>query len=176
MLTAAVAILTVVPTLFFQEPEVGPAPEMKKLDVFLGDWAGKFKFLMPGMPEGEVDSTVKEEKYLGGMYHKTIYTVAIPGFGSLEGHAILGYDPVDKKFKSWTFDNMANVPREETGNFEGGKLVMISKPHGGTVTRATYEPRGKDEMFFTIEVQTGEEWSKVGECLYKKKAVAALAK
>lgn len=152
----------------------GPPPEMKKLDAFVGEWTGTFKFTMEGMPATEGPSTVKEEKVLGGMYHRTVYSVVLPGLPALEGHSMLGYDTGEKKYKSWTFDNQAYSPREESGTFDGAKLVMISKPQGGFVSRVTYTPNGANEMHFLLEFQAGDKWTKAGECNFKRKVSTGL--
>ena len=171
MNTLACALTLIVAALFpapMSAQTPGAPPEMKKLESMFGTWAGKIKFIGDGFPPEPSETSMKVEPVLGGMYQKIVYTVSMPGV-TLEGHSMIGFDPTEKKYKSWTFDNMAFSPREESGTLDGSKLVMVSEPQGGLVTRVTFDTSTKDVMQFTIEMKEGEKWTKVGECAYSRK-------
>ena len=145
-----------------------PIPaEMKALSYLVGEWQGTMSMQMPGAPKPQaVKSTVSVKVF--GAYQETVYTMEMPGMGKFTGHSFTKWDPEAKAYKSWTFDDMADAPREETGTFDGKKLVMLSAPQGGMVTRISYENKGKDAVGFLIEMKSGDSFAKLGECLYKR--------
>ncbi len=146
-----------------------PPPEMKKLDIFLGEWSGKTSFHAPGQPAMSVDSTMKSDAFAGGMYLRTVYAMDIPGVGKMEGTVLAFWDAEARQYRCYTFENAAPTPREESGTFAGNKLVLVSKPHGGTVTRSTFDFKSDREVLFTVEIKQGEKWVKAGRGLYTKK-------
>lgn len=146
-----------------------PMPtEMKQLSYLVGDWEGTMTMNLPGAAQPiQVPSTVSVKEF--GAYQETVYTLDMPGMTRFTGHSFLKWNAADKMYQSWTFDDMADEPREETGTFNGKALVMISKPQGGMVTRISYGMKSKNEVSFMIEMKSGEAFTKLGECNYKRK-------
>lgn len=130
----------------------GPAQQMKAMAIFLGSWTGSMRMTYPGMPVTDYAVTVHEEEYGGGTFHKTHYTLKAPSMPDFEGMIFTTFNPKIGRYHAWTFETATPEPREETGAFADGKLVMTSKPHGGLVTRSTFAPDGKDAMTLTIEM------------------------
>lgn len=153
-----------------QLPPFQPAPEMKLIAGFLGEWSGDFKLTAPGAPPTTMPAHVKEELYGGGVWHKTYYTMKAGNQVAFEGTSFMTWDATKKKFKTYTFETGASEPRIEWGTFDGKKLINISEPHGGMVSRTTFEFVGADTLKFKIEFQDGDQWMTVGECTFKKKA------
>lgn len=164
-------LFSVLPTLLFASiccAQIEPTTGLKSLDFMLGDWEGIVKITMPGSSDAvDVPTTVTVKPY--GPFQETVYTMDMPGMGPFTSHMFLSYDEDSKRFQSWTFDNNANVPRLEKGSFDGKKLVMTSEPHGGMVTRITFEKKAATEIGFLLEMKNGDAFLKMGEGVYKKK-------
>lgn len=152
-----------------QEMMPKPAPEMAKLDYFLGEWDGKMTMSMPGAPSEAIPTTLKSDRFADGMYLRSVYVLELPGMGKMEGTILLGWDAAAKSYRAWTFENTAPTPREEEGKFEGNKFVLISKPHSGMVTRATFTMKSAKECHFLIEMKEGDKWTPIGQANYTKK-------
>ena len=147
-----------------------PLPdEMKSLEGLIGEWTGTMKMApMPGSTETmDVATTVSVKMH--GVFQETIYVMDLGPLGKLTGHMFLTWDSTDKSYKSWSFDDNANTPRTEKGTWDGKRLVMTSDPHGGMVSRITFEPRSKDEVYFLVEMKNGEKFEKMGDVVYKRK-------
>lgn len=154
---------------FAQAESVPLSEEVQALSGLLGEWEGVMKMTIPGTSDPiDLKSTVSVKLY--GPYQETIYTMEMPGAPKFTGHQFLTYDSANKTYRSWGFDDNTNEPREESGTWDGKKLVMTSKPHGGTVTRTTFQPKGKNEISFLLEMKQGEEFVKLGDCIFKRKA------
>jgi hypothetical protein len=143
-------------------------PEVKALDGLVGEWDGVMKATFPGTSE-PIDVPTHVSVKLFGQYQETVYTMNMPGGMKFTGHMFLTYDSAAKNYRSWGFDDEVNEPREETGTWDGKKLVMTSKPQGGMVTRTTFEPKSKDEVAFLLEIKQGDAFTKIGEVVYKRK-------
>lgn len=147
-----------------------PLPEqMKTLSVFLGDWSGDMKMMMPGATEAmNVPTVVKVTMH--GVFQEMIYTLDMGEMGKFTGHTFVTWDEASKSYKGWGFDENAPEPRIDKGAWDGKRLVLTSEPHGGMVSRVSFEPKGKDEMMFLLEMKNGEKFEKMGEATYKRKS------
>jgi len=152
----------------FSQPAAQIPNEIKALDGLIGEWDGVMKATFPGSTEPMNVPTHVSVK-LFGAYQETIYTMSMPGGPKFTGHMFLTYDATAKSYRSWGFDDEANEPREETGTWDGKKLVMTSKSQGGMVTRTTFEPKSKNEVAFTLEVKEDDKFTKIGEVVYKRR-------
>src|SRR5207248_646707 len=108
-----------------------------------GKWSGKGKMFTTG--QAAVDWTTMDEAQwvLGGQFLRTTSKAELPGMGTEDAVEMIGYDSIGKRYHLWRFSSMGGSPTEAEGNFEGSRLVMLSKPDpaaGGAVYRATWEP------------------------------------
>ena len=147
----------------------GVPPEVKVLEGMTGEWDGIMKATFPDSPD-PIDVPSHVSVKLFGSYQETVYTMNMPEGAKFTGHMFLTYDANAKSYRSWGFDDQANEPREETGTWDGKKLVMTSKPQGGMVTRTTFEPKTKDEVYFVLEVKNGDNFMKIVDVVYKRKS------
>ncbi len=153
-LFAAVAV-----TVVAQTPGA-PAPEMKKLEAYNGNWVGKAKnYMEPGAPPVVVDCTVKIEFVMGGTYQRTKYDTEVPGMGKLDGVVYQTWDPAKKAYRAWNFNNFLPSALEETANFEGDALVgksgVIDMGMGPMTHFSRTWMKGKNELFLKIEAEMG---------------------
>jgi hypothetical protein len=136
-----------------------PAPELKKLDFFVGEAAGKGKTYLPGQPPMDWTSTDRGSWVMGGQFLRLESKVQYTGGPTMEALILIGYDPAAKTYRGWTFLSESPVPLESTGAFEGTKLVFTGKPidlgMGATVLRLTFEPKSKAETSYLMEMKVG---------------------
>ena len=146
-----------------------PLPaEMKAIDVLFGERAGTMKMTMPGSTEPmDVPTIVSCKTY--GLYQDTTYTMDMGAMGKFSGYMFLTWNAADKCYKSWGFDSNVNEPRTEKGTWDGKKLVLVSDPQGGMITRITFEPKSTNEVFLLLKMKNGEKFDKMGEVVYKRK-------
>jgi len=147
-----------------------PPEEIRKLGWMVGEWNGKWKWLMEGM-EGDVVMTLKNE--FEGQFLKTTSSMDMMG-AKFNEVGFIGWDSSKKRYSSWTFTNFAPLPRIEHGSFEGNKFVFISEPWTVTpeetvVSRATLTKTSDNEISFLLEFKQDEKWEKVAEGTFKKK-------
>lgn len=152
---------------------MGPSPEVQKLYKYMsGEWTGKVKWMMPGMPEESTEMPFKVT--MEGNFIKSANTMDMGGMSMTET-TYMGWDPVKKRYTSWTFTNFGAMPRVEHGNFEGdSKFVSVSEPWDigmgePIVGKATMTRKGDNEMMFVLEFKQGDKWMKVAEGTFKRK-------
>src|SRR6266536_575801 len=123
-----------------QVPEP-PAPELKKLDFLVGRSNGKGKMYLPGQPPADWTDGGTTSWALGGRYLRSTSSAVFPGMGKEESLEMFCYDAKAKVYRFWRYSSMEAQPTEAEGNFDGAKLVLMTKPDTeGQVYRATWEP------------------------------------
>jgi hypothetical protein len=154
-----------------QEPQMAPAPELKKLEWFLGEWNGKVKWSMPGMDATEETMSFKNE--WEGQFIKSSSVMSMSGTKMTEV-GYIGWNPKTKKYDNYTFTNFAPTPRIEHGELDGDKMTFTSDPwdvmETPVVGRATVTRKSPTELAFLLEFKMGDAWQKVAEGAFKKKA------
>jgi hypothetical protein len=151
------------------------AAEMEKIEWLLGDWKGTMKFSGMGPEATEDEATISVTKCLGGNYIQGVHKSKLP-FGEMEGLNLISFDPREKKFKAHWFDSYSAGAMEMSGDLEGNRLVMTSKPmltapgEPEGVFRATWTKKSETEVDFLLEFRpvTAEEWEKAIEGTYHK--------
>ena len=148
-------------------------PELKRLEFILGETTGKGKIYLPGVDPISWESQDRSAWALGGAYLRTDTKMTYVGFGPQENLFLTTFDPKEKVYRLWAFWQLTAAPMECAGNFEGEKLVMVSKPFdngltGPAVYRVTFEPKGRDVLFLA-EMKMGETWTRSIEGVYTKK-------
>ncbi len=111
---------------------------------------------------------------IGGYYLRLESKVTYQGMPPMDGIVMMGYDPKEKVYRIWAFAPHGPTPMEASGNFEGSKLVLTSKPMDfgmGTmaVVRMSFEPVSKGDVNYLMEVKMGEKWEKLEDGVYTKK-------
>lgn len=153
-----------------QAPDLAPPPELKKLDWYIGEWSGKVKWSMMGMPPTEEETSFKNE--WEGQFLKSTSIMTMSGMKMTEV-GFIGWNPKTKLYDAYIFTNFAPMPRIEHGEADATRFIFTSEPWavGGMeiVGRATMNKKSADELGFVLEFKMGEKWEKVGEGTFKKK-------
>jgi len=148
--------------------------EVQKLDFLVGTWTGKETYHM-GPQESSSDVTINCTKELNGRFIHSMEKMNMMGMDA-SGMSMITYNPDEKTYKGWWFDSMSASAMEVTGNFEGEKLVLVSKPMTGpgmpqpTAMRASWAPKDATHVSFTLEqqVQGSTDWTNVISGEYTK--------
>ena len=135
-----------------QESKPKPAPEMEKLNFYLGEW--DYTETYGKGPNGPKNTGVYTSK-LGPGGNSLINTFHSQGpVGDFEGLMIFTWDPREKAYKLYLFGNDLPGAMVSTGAFEGDTLVFRSEisAQGATVkfrntTRVTEPGKMVSEQF-----------------------------
>lgn len=96
----------------------------------------------------------------------------MPGYGKMEGLMVTTYDPNSKSYLVWWFSNSSPHPMETSGNFDGTKLVLVSKPFrdpmGVNNFRITFDSNLKNSPNYRMEMKMGETWTPILESTFTK--------
>lgn len=117
-LTAVLALFVFSVAVFAQAPQMAPpAPELKKLDYFAGNWKtdAEMKASQFG-PGGKMTSTDRIE-WMQGNYFLLIHSTFSGAMGSGIELAVMGFDPV-KKVYTYSSYNSAGEHESATGTLE----------------------------------------------------------
>jgi Protein of unknown function (DUF1579) len=143
-----------------------PAPEVKKLDYFMGTWKmdGDTK-PSPYGPAGKISETDHSEWMPGGFFLLTHSESKSP-MGEAKGLAIMGYKTDDKVYTYHEFDSMGEAV-SATGTFAGDTWSWHSEDKmGGKVMKGRYTVKVLSPTSYTFKFEmasdTGE-WNTVME-------------
>ena len=110
----AVGVVLFVSTAALSAQAPKPAPELKRLDAFVGKWTADGQAMAsPYGPAGPVASTDTFEWMAGGFFMVHHWDVK-QGATPIKGMEVIGYDATSKAYISRFFDNAGN-----TGTFKG---------------------------------------------------------
>lgn len=151
-----------------------PAPkEFKKVAFFGSKWSGTEK--MPGMGvDKPVKATMNGKVVLGAKYAETFHTADMGKMGKMEGLHLISYDPLKKKYIAFWFDSSMPGVMEMAGDFQGNKLIMVSKPTevpgmpAPLIMKATWELKGTKNLTFLLESKEGDKWVPMIQGNFKK--------
>src|SRR5687767_12459664 len=83
-----------------QAPDLAPPPELKKLDWYIGEWSGKVKWSMMGMPPTEEETSFKNE--WEGQFLKSTSVMTMSGMKMTEV-SFIGWNPKTKAYDAYIF-------------------------------------------------------------------------
>jgi uncharacterized protein DUF1579 len=137
-----------------QERKPKPAPEMEKLNFYLGEWDYTETY---GKSANSPKNTGVYTSKLGPGGNSLINTFHSQGpVGDFEGLLVFTWDPNEKAYKLYVFGNALPGAIVETGTFEGDTLVFRAElgAPGATVklrntTRVTEPGKMVSEQFMT---------------------------
>lgn len=164
--TVAVAVLASLPVRAEEAPAMPvPAPELKQLAFFDGDWkcTGKAD-ASPLGPEHATQATVKVRNDLGGFWHagryeekKTAVNPQPMSFGF-----VWGYDPTAKAWTLDGFDAFGNRSQEKSAGWQNGMLVFegtSSSPGApASAVRDTFTKKSGSVLEHSSEMQVEGKW------------------
>jgi hypothetical protein len=159
---------------FAQQPSMQPADALHKLSFMQGDWSGKQVFNTNGGPAMVGDATDRIELGIAGKYLCEMLSTTLPGRKPTDTRHFISFDKQTGKYTAWWFNDTSYHPTELTGDYDGGKLVLMSAASApGPVLRATYESPTADKLTFQLEMKNGDTWTSLFVTTYAKDAGSA---
>lgn len=153
--------------------ELPPPPkELAKANFMLGKWRGTEK--MPGMGGITAKASLVGKKTLDNRYYETTHVMDMGKAGKLEGLHLLSYDAFKKQYRAFWFDSSSPGVMEMSGNFQGNKLIMISKPTevpgmpAPLTMRATWTKHSNTKVDFLLQSKEGDKWAPMIEGTFRK--------
>ena len=149
-----------------------PAPEVKKLDYFMGTWTmeGDIK-PSPYGPGGKESETDHNEWMPGGFFLLTHSETTAP-MGEAKGLSIMGYKADDKVYTYHEFDSMGETI-SATGTVEGDTWTWHSEDKmGGKVMKGRYTVKVLSPTSYTFKFEMASDagdWNTVMEGKATKK-------
>ena len=138
---------------------VEAAPEVKELEIFLGNWINEGYLVESGGSGGKIVTSDVYEWAPGGFFvlHSAYGRLAGADVGGIE---ILGYDQASREYRSWFFDSQGNVtvdelrhPSEEIWVWQGEATRSTSIfSEGGKVQTTHHERLDGEEWTPSMEV------------------------
>lgn len=137
-----------------------------------GEWRGSQTFNTGGAPMSG-DAVDHVGKAIGGRYIEERLSTTLPGRKPSDTRHLLTYDPTQKHFRAWWFNDSSVGAMELAGDLDGSKLVLVSKPTdtgspAPVVFRATYERVDGSHLGYKLEIQTGDTWRELFHTVYSR--------
>jgi hypothetical protein len=152
-----------------------PTPsEFKKVAFFAGPWHGSVVMQGMGMPTTKANGTMNGKVILDGKYIQSMSITKMGKAGTMQGAHLISYDPFKKQFVAYWFDSSSPGVMEMTGNFQGSKLVMTSKPTEipgmpePATMRVTWSRPSTAKLEMLLEMKQGDKWVKLIESKYSR--------
>jgi hypothetical protein len=167
---AAVILATTAAVAQMQPPK--PAPELKKLDIFVGSWTldGTMK---PGSmgPGGTMTENEKCEWMEGGFY-LVCHSDYKSSMGNGVGISVMGYSTDDKAYTYREFNSFGEFD-DSRGHLDGDTWIWTNDEKMGSMTmkgRFTIKMTSATAYNFTFDMsQDGTKWDTVMEGKASKK-------
>lgn len=140
-----------------------PAPEMKELDYFRGEWSCTGR--MPQTPSGPAHSyqaTIRSEPILDGHWYSVEYTQkATPQTPAFAAHVTWGWVPQKKEFTRTVVDNGGGFDHATSKGWQGEKITWTGECNcTGEMTpfRHILTKKNDAQMTSLIEVKSKDGW------------------
>jgi len=155
---------------------MGPAPEMKDVDFLVGHFKGTANFYFNGQKSsGPCEANTERVMNKCFVQSHIKYSMTMPGMSPMDmaGMHLLTYDAKTKQYVSYWFDSTATNDMHLKGNFDNGKLVLVSEPTdiegmGKVVMRSTWWKNTNGSVGFGLDMQQGEKWVPMMDGSFKK--------
>ena len=106
-----------------------PAPELKKLEMFAGDWTAEGTMTpAPGAPSSKWTMTTHAEWMEGNFFLVQHDAMNLGAMGNVKEIAVMGYDPDNKVYTYKAFTSMGEAVNS-TGTLDGDTLTWLSDEH-----------------------------------------------
>jgi hypothetical protein len=162
------AFATLVPYAFAQGAMAPPkpAPEMKNLTFFGGNWSCAGQGAMePGGPMMKMDSSVQSTTGLGGFWQVgTVKGSPMAGMPALEGMFHMTWDPAAKDYVMFWVDNMGGWSQTRSPGWQGDTIAFTGDTQMGAQkmrSRETFVKKADGTMNHIGEMEAGGKWTKM---------------
>jgi hypothetical protein len=149
-----------------------PAPELKKLDYFVGTWTTEGDIKPSSMGAGGKWTGSEHYEWMEGGFFLTGHAEYSGPEGKAKGPAFLGYDSNDKMFTYDSFNSMGEAEHSK-GNVNGDTWTYTSdEKMGGQSFKARYSMKILSPTSYTMKFemsQDGTNWMTVMEGKATKK-------
>ncbi len=139
-----------------------PAPELKKLEMFAGDWTAEGTMTAaPGAPSAKWTMTTHAEWMEGNFFLVEHDEMDLGAMGKSKELAVMGYDTANKVYTYRGFSSMGEA-ENATGTLDGDTLTWLSDEHmngqtlKGRFTMKILSPTSYN-MKFELS-QDGKQW------------------
>jgi len=139
-----------------------PAPELKKLEMFAGDWTAEGTMTAaPGAPSSKWSMTTHADWMEGNFFLVEHDEMDLGAMGKSKELAVMGYDPDNKVYTYRAFSSMGEA-ENATGTLDGDTLTWLSDEHmngqtmKGRFTMKILSPTAYN-MKFELS-QDGKQW------------------
>ena len=170
---ACIALLALVGVTHAQTPKMPqPAPEVKRLEYFVGTWKAEYEIKPGPMGPGGKMSSVDQCRFMPGGFFLEIRTEGNGTIGVLKGLAVMGYDIAEKVYTYDAFNNLGEADHFK-GSLQGDTWTWNSESVvDGKPTRMRFTAREVSPTMYTMkfEMGTGSDWTAVMEGKATKKA------
>lgn len=167
----AAAVLTAALSVQAQEMPK-PAPEMAQLAFFEGSWTCDGKMHeTPMSPAGAMTGTVVAKRDLGGFFLNVAVTGNSPGMPPFQGTVYETWDPINKQFVMFWFDNMGGWARSTSAGVKDGVMIYEGESQMGAMkmkSRDTFTKLADNSFKHAWASEIGGKWTDMGEQTCKK--------
>lgn len=163
---ACIALLMIGVVASAQAPQMPkPAPEVKRLEYFVGTWNAEYEIKAgPAGPGGKMTAVDQNQMMPGGFFLET-RTDGQGSMGVLKGLAIMGYNVAEKVYTYDSFNNFGEADHFK-GTVQGDTWTWNSEGvMGGKPTRLRFTAKEVSATMYTMkfEMGTGDAWTTVME-------------
>lgn len=150
-------------SLYAQMAPPTPAPELKKLEMFAGDWAGEGTMTMgpPGTPPSKWTTNSHAEWLEGNFFLIEHSDMDLGPMGKGKELSAMGYDPDRKVYTYKAFNSMGEA-ENSTGTVDGDTWTWRSDEHfGGTAMKGRFTMKVLSPTSYTLKFelsQDGTNW------------------
>ena len=173
ILVAGLAMLSLAVVSVAQAPKMPqPAPEVKRLEYFVGTWKAEYEIKPGPMGPGGKMSSVDQTRFMPGGFFLETRTEGSGTSGVLKGLSVMGYDVAEKVYTYDAFNNLGEADHFK-GSVQGDTWTWNSEGTvDGKTTKMRFTAREVSPTMYTMkfEMGTGSDWITVMEGKATKKA------
>jgi hypothetical protein len=152
-----------------------PAPELKSLDYFVGDWTSQGEMKPGPWGAGGKMTGTSHCSWMQGNYFVVCNESASGAMGAMHGLGVLGYDTATKMYTYNGFNSMGE--NEHASGTRDGKTWTYTNESmmGGKMMKGRYTMTENSPTSYDFKLETSEDgktWSSMMEGKVTKKAAA----
>ena len=149
-----------------------PAPEIKRLQYFVGTWKSDYEIKPGPMGPGGKMSTVDQSRFMPGGFFIETRTDGKGAIGVLKGLSVMGYNNQEKVYTYDAFNNLGEADHFK-GAVQGDTWTWTSDGQmEGKPTKLRFTAKEVSRTMYTMkfEMEVGGNWTTVMEGKATKQA------